>query len=86
VFCGRLILPEARHVAQPSHIRPVPEGTVRVAQAAFRKGNPLLRLRDELGSIVATVAAINLDRLVAWFQATPRAAARTSRFAAALAA
>jgi hypothetical protein len=31
---------------------------------------------------VATAAAINLDRLVAWFQTTPHAATRTSRFAA----
>ena len=31
---------------------------------------------------VATAAAINLERLAAWFQAVPRAATRTSRFAA----
>ena len=30
---------------------------------------------------VATAAAINLERLAAWFQAVPRAATRTSRFA-----
>jgi transposase len=30
---------------------------------------------------VATAAAINLERLAAWFQALPRAATRTSRFA-----
>ena len=34
---------------KPSPIEPVPEGTARVAKAAFRKGNPLLELRDELG-------------------------------------
>jgi len=34
-------------------IEPVPEGTARVAKAAFRKGNPLLSLRDELGAIFA---------------------------------
>jgi transposase len=34
-------------------IEPVPEGTARVAKAAFRKGNPLLSLRDELGTIFA---------------------------------
>ena len=34
-------------------IQPVPEGTVRVAKAAFRKGTPLLKLRDELGAIFA---------------------------------
>jgi hypothetical protein len=31
---------------------------------------------------VATGAAINLDRLGAWFRSVPRAATRTSRFAA----
>jgi transposase len=31
---------------------------------------------------VATAAAINVERLAAWFRATPRAATRTSRFAA----
>src|SRR4028119_786167 len=36
---------------RPDPIRPVPEGTARVAKAAFRKGNPLLELRDELGAI-----------------------------------
>jgi transposase len=36
---------------RPDPIRPVPEGTARVARAAFRKGNPLLELRDELGTI-----------------------------------
>jgi transposase len=36
---------------KPDPIQPVPEETVRVARAAFRKGNPLLKLRDELGTI-----------------------------------
>src|SRR5215211_822654 len=36
---------------KPDPIQPVPEGTARVARAAFRKGNPLLKLRDELGGI-----------------------------------
>ena len=31
---------------------------------------------------VATAAAINLERLVAWFDGRPRAQTRTSRFAA----
>jgi transposase len=31
---------------------------------------------------VASAAAINLERLAAWFRAVPRAATRTSRFAA----
>src|SRR3982750_347266 len=38
---------------KPSPIEPVPEGTARIARAAFRKGNPLLKLRDELGAIFA---------------------------------
>jgi transposase len=36
---------------KPTVIQPVPEETARVARAAFRKGNPLLQLRDELGTI-----------------------------------
>ena len=38
---------------KPTPIEPVPEETARVARAAFRKGNPLLKLRDELGAIFA---------------------------------
>jgi transposase len=38
---------------KPSPIEPVPEGTARIAKAAFRKGNPLLSLRDELGAVFA---------------------------------
>lgn len=34
---------------KPSLTQPVPEETVRVARAAFPKGNPYLTLRDELG-------------------------------------
>ena len=36
-----------------SPIEPVPEETARVAKAAFRRGNPLLSLRDEFGVIFA---------------------------------
>ena len=35
----------------PQSIRPVPPQTVRVAKAAFPKGNPYLTLRDELGTV-----------------------------------
>jgi transposase len=35
----------------PHVLAPVPEETVRVARAAFPKGNPSLALRDALGSI-----------------------------------
>src|SRR3712207_5500750 len=38
---------------KPSPIAPVPEETARIARAAFRKGNVLLKLRDELGAIFA---------------------------------
>jgi transposase len=38
---------------KPDPIQPVPEATARVARAAFRRGNPLLSLRDELGAIFA---------------------------------
>jgi transposase len=38
---------------KPSPIEPVPEATARIARAAFRKGNQLLKLRDELGVIFA---------------------------------
>ena len=36
---------------QPAPAPPVPELTARVARAAFPKGNPYLRLRDELGPV-----------------------------------
>ena len=38
---------------KPDPIQPVPEATASVSRAAFRKGNPLLSLRDELGAIFA---------------------------------
>src|SRR5262245_30301484 len=38
---------------KPGAIQPVPEETVRIARAAFAKGNPYLTLRDELGTIFA---------------------------------
>src|SRR5512143_593774 len=36
---------------KPSPIQPVPEERTRIARAVFRKGNPPLKLRDELGAI-----------------------------------
>jgi transposase len=36
-----------------SPIEPVPDETARIARAAFRRGNPLLKLRDELGPVFA---------------------------------
>ena len=36
---------------QPQLIGPIPEQTVQVAQAAFPKPTPFMRMRDELGTI-----------------------------------
>ena len=36
---------------KPSPVPDVPELTARIARAAFPKGNPYLRLRDELGPV-----------------------------------
>lgn len=44
----------------PEVIGPVPEDTVRVARAAFPKGNTYLRLRDTLGSIFGDDAFVAL--------------------------
>ena len=44
---------------KPDPIQPVPEETARVARAVFRKGNPLLSLRDELGAIFEPTSALD---------------------------
>ena len=36
---------------QPQPIVPVPEETIRVARAAFPKGNLYMTLRDEIGTL-----------------------------------
>jgi transposase len=36
---------------QPRFVSEVPEETRRIAKAAFRKGNRVMQMRDELGSI-----------------------------------
>ncbi len=36
---------------KPQGVGPIPEATVRVAHAAFPKGNAIMRLRDALGPI-----------------------------------
>ena len=38
----------------------MPEGTTRIARAAFRRGNPLLELRDELGAVSADADGADL--------------------------
>src|SRR3954451_948341 len=53
VFCDRFTRRRPAVSLKPTLIQPVPEETARVAKAAFRKGNPLLSLRDELGAIFA---------------------------------
>ncbi len=40
---------------QPQPIGPVPEETVRVARAAFPKGNLYLTLRDEIGTLYSDI-------------------------------
>src|SRR3712207_4231378 len=45
---------------KPDPIQPVPETTARVAKGAFRKGNPLLSLRDELGAVSADAGFADL--------------------------
>src|ERR671910_2252898 len=45
---------------KPNPIEPVPAETARIARAAFRKGNPLLKLRDELGPIFADAGFADL--------------------------
>ena len=39
---------------KPTPIGPVPELTAYVARAAFPDGNPFLRLRDQLGTLVCS--------------------------------
>src|ERR671916_221422 len=45
---------------KPGPIEPVPAETARIAKAAFRTGNPLLRLRDELGPVFADADFVDL--------------------------
>src|SRR3954469_1822040 len=45
---------------QPRPTPPVPDHTARVAHAAFPKGNPYLRLRDELGTLFGDSDFANL--------------------------
>ena len=40
---------------RPQEIPPVPDDTVRVAQAAFPRGNTYMLLRDEMGGIYEDV-------------------------------
>jgi transposase len=45
---------------QPSVIPPIPEETVRVAQAAFPKGNLIMRMRDEVGVLYSAALFASL--------------------------
>ena len=45
---------------QSQPVPPIPQETARVAQAAFPKGNPYLKLRDELGPIFSDLDFVGL--------------------------
>jgi transposase len=45
---------------KPQELGPIPEGTARVAQAAYPKGNVCMRMRDELGVIYQDEAFAHL--------------------------
>jgi len=45
---------------KPRPLQPIPEETVRVARAAFPKGNPYLTLRDEVGTIFEDADFVDL--------------------------
>ncbi len=60
---------------RPEPVGPVPEETARVARAAFPKGHPCLRLRDEFGPIYDD------DRFAAFFPARGRPAEAPWRLA-----
>src|SRR5215210_2622398 len=60
---------------RPAPIGPVPAETARVARAAFPKGHPCLRLRDELGPIYDD------DRFASLFPAQGRPAEAPWRLA-----
>jgi len=77
---GRLATKEGRRAyARRAGI----EGTISQGVRAFglRRGRYRGLAKTRLQH-VATAAAINVERLTAWFRAVPRAATRTSRFAA----
>jgi len=48
---GWLSRPEAAHVGPSQPLPPVPDDTVRIARATFRRGNPYVLLRDKLGAL-----------------------------------
>jgi transposase len=50
---ARQRLEEKAYVAASQEIPPIPEETMRVARAAFPRGNVYMRIRDEFGTIYA---------------------------------
>src|SRR5690349_11714389 len=44
----------------PHPVPPVPESTRRIAQAAFRRGNPYMKMRDEFGALFTDEAFATL--------------------------
>lgn len=45
---------------KPRQIPEIPEETVRIAKAAFRKGNPYMKMRDELGTFFSDEQFLDL--------------------------
>jgi len=56
---------------RPNYIADVPEETVKVAQAAFRKGNRYMQMRDELGTMFKDEQFIDLFPQVGQLAETP---------------
>jgi len=46
-----VVLGDAAMSLHPQDVPPVPESTVRIARAAFRRGNTYIRMRDEFGAL-----------------------------------
>ncbi|MDQ6602365.1 MAG: transposase, partial [Chloroflexota bacterium] len=44
----------------PHTVDPIPEQTARIAHAAFRRGNPFMRMRDEVGTLFTDEAFASL--------------------------
>ncbi len=44
----------------PHAVDPIPEQTARIARAAFRRGNPFMRMRDEIGTLFTDEAFVPL--------------------------
>jgi transposase len=45
---------------KPRQIPAIPEETIRIAKAVFRKGNPYMKMRDELGTFFSDEQFLDL--------------------------